>query len=108
MESRLLERRLLFTMLGAISSSCRVSLLRYICLNLFANFYLDYQVSLVLILPSVKLTKYLVFVHKTIHVTLLVREATIIHFGLNLRPRRSRGFAPASTVFRSIRTLGIS
>jgi hypothetical protein len=74
MESRLLERRLLFTMLGAISSSCRVSLLRYIRLYLFANAYLDYQVSLVLILPSVKLTKYLVFAHKTIHVTFLVEK----------------------------------
>jgi arylesterase/paraoxonase len=34
METRLLQRRLLFTMLGAISSSCRVSLLRQICLCL--------------------------------------------------------------------------
>lgn len=34
MESRLLERRLLFTMLGAISYSCRVSILRYFCLCL--------------------------------------------------------------------------
>jgi len=56
MESRLLERPVLFTMLGAIFSSCQVSLLRKICLCLL-DLYLDYQVYLVLILLSVKLTK---------------------------------------------------
>jgi hypothetical protein len=42
---------------------------------MFADLYLDYQVSLVLILPSVKLTKYLAFEHKTIHVTFLVKRS---------------------------------
>jgi hypothetical protein len=55
MERRLLQRHLLFTMLGVTSSSCQVSLLRPICLCLLTLYYQVYLAVISLFVKSTEL-----------------------------------------------------